>query len=323
MSIQRRSLLTGLGAGLALAASPSRAGVSYPQQPVRLVIPFGRGGSTDSIARLIAAELSRPLGQEVVVDHVPGPDGVAAALSVMRAKPDGHVLLLATATGFSGAPVLRADLPFDPRTDFAPISRLGLYVFCLHVHQRLQVRTLDELAAHARANPRAIRCGNATSTARLLAAQWARTAGVELTPLALSGDADLERAVAAGQVDMMFAATGPLQAHVKAGTLRALATLLPQRSPLLPDVPTMVEAGGRLAVMPWGGLFAPKGTPPGVVERLNAEIRTLLGSRELAPQFRSLGFEPEASSARELADHVERQLQEWRLAAVDAGLKPP
>jgi tripartite-type tricarboxylate transporter receptor subunit TctC len=315
MPSRRRDLLGALGAGLLAAALPLAA-----TGPARLVIPFAAGGSTDSLARILAAELGRALIDEFEVDNRPGADGIVAAEAVRQAAPDGRTLLLATATGFSAAPAMRKGFPFDPVADFAPVSLLGTYVFFLFVHADVPARTLAELVALARSQRGRLRCGHATLTAKVAAAQLARATGLQFDNVAYAGDAALVDDAGAGRVQLFFAAAGPFLNHLRSGRLRALATQMPGRSALQPEVPTMAESGGVVTVTPWGGLFAPRGLPETVGERLHGELDRLLRQPELRQRLGALGFEAQPSTRQALAAFVAAQRQVWQQAVADAGL---
>lgn len=324
MNRHRRHLLISAApialGGIAAAGCSSLGPQSAPA--VKLVIPFAAGGSTDSVARLLAAALTESTGRPWAVENRGGSDGIPAAQAVMQAAPDGGTLLLATASGFSGAPVLRRNFPFDPLVDFTPVGLLGTYAFFLLAHPSLPARTVPELLAHVRAHPAAVRCGNATATARIALAQLARGAGLQLHTTELAGDAALAGELLAGRVQLALAAGGLFVPHVLAGRLHALAAMLRERSPLLPQVPTFAQSGLAAPVTPWGALFGPKGMSGTVVAGLNGEVAAVLRGPALRQRLSDLAFEPRTSSADELARMAADQLSAWRRAAAEAGMSP-
>lgn len=290
--------------------------------PVRLVIPFPAGGSTDAIARVIAGPLAELLGSAVHVDPRPGQDGILAAEEVRHAAPDGRTLLFATATGFSGAPVLRQAMPFDPVADFTPISRLGRFVFVLGVAEHVPARSWAELQAYAQRQPAGVRHGAATATARLLAAQLHRSTGLPLTFTNYAGDAPMIAEALAGRVDIAMASAGGLLPHLRSGRLRALAVLLPHRTRLLPEVPTAAELGLDLPLVPWGGLFGPRGMAAGPTAAISAAVANLLARPDVREKLSGLVFEAQASTPQELGAFIADQLHVWRETARAAGVVP-
>lgn len=317
MNLRRRHLLM-TTVPVALAGCAAAPPPLLP--PVKLVLPFAAGGSTDSVARLLAAALAESTGRPWTVDNRGGNDGIAAAQAVQQSAADGGTLLFATASGFSGAPVLRKNFPFDPSTDFTPVGLLGTYAFFLLAHPSLPARTVPELLAHARANPGAVRCGNATATARVALAQVTRAAGIQFQATEFAGDAALAAGLLAGRIQVALAAGGVFMRDVQAGRLRALAAMLPERSPLLAQVPTFAETGLAAPVTPWGGLFGPKGMPGTTVATLNREVAGVMRQPALRQRLTDLAFEPRTSTPDELGALAARQLEVWRRAVVEAGM---
>jgi tripartite-type tricarboxylate transporter receptor subunit TctC len=318
----RRGFLAQLPVRVGCAAFPTLAQAPYPSRPIRLVIPFPAGGTTDLTARAIAQPLGDALGQPVTVDYRPGADGLIAGEAVARAAPDGYTLLFGSATGLSAASSMRKTMPYDPLADFTPISRLGTFGFFLYVSDRLPVRTFGELLAYIRANPGVVNYGTGTATSVVASAQLARTARLNIVHIPYKGDAPLIADTIAGHVQMMFAA-GVALPHVQAGKLRALATLLPSRSPLVPEVPTLGELGiGGMSIVPWGGLFGPPRMPREIVNRIGREVAKVLLRADVRDQLGKLAFEPQASSPDDFALFVSEQLAVWRKAIFEAGIQP-
>ena len=304
------------------AAMPAGAQSSYPAKPIRLIVPFPAGGSADVIARTVAQPLSEALGQPIVMENRAGADSVIAGDVVAKAPADGYTLLFGTATGLSAAAALHKSLPYDPITGFTPIARVGSFVFILLVHDSVPARTLPELVTYAQANPGKLNYGTGNGTAIFATAQLARLANLNLVHIPYKGDAPLMADALPGRVQMTFGSGGPWLAHVRSGKLRALAVLLPSRSPLLPDVPTMAEAGfPDLTISPWAGLLGPAGMPRPVVERINSAVVTTLARADVRDQLNRLAFNPQSSSPDELSVFMKDQLRVWQGVAKEIGIQ--
>ena len=317
----RRSFLVSVGSALAAAATPVGAQAQYPARPIRLVVPFPPGGGADIAARLIAVPLGEALGQPIIVENKAGADGVIAGESVMRAPADGYTLLFGTATGMSAVFAFRKSVPYDPTADFTPIARMGTFVFFLYVPEDLPAKSVAELLAHARANPGKLNYGTGSGTGIIASAQLAQVAKLDVVHIPYKGEGPLTTEMLAGRVQWMFAAGGPVLPHVRAGKLRALATLLPNRSSLLPEVPTLAEAGVKLTIDPWGGLFGPAGLPRDVVERLNREMVKVLTRPDIREQLGRLAFDAQGSTPDEFRSFVRDQLGTWKSVAKQAGIQ--
>lgn len=295
----------------------------YPSKPIRLIVPFPPAGTADIAARTVAQALSQGLGQQIVVDNRSGADGAIAGLAVIGSAPDGYTLFFATTTALNAAPTLRKTPPYDPLTAFTPISLVGKFGFFLIVHESMPAKTAAELLAYVRANPGKVNYGTGNGTSILSTAQLAAAEKLEMTHIPYKGDAPASADLIAGRVQLMI---GTLSAgvlpQVSEGRLRVLATLLPNRSPLLPEAPTAAEAGLRgLTIAPWGGLFGPAGLPKEVVERLSREMRAVATRRDVRDALDRIAFELQASTPEEMSTLLGDQLQTWRRAVQDLGIE--
>ncbi len=294
----------------------------YPNKPLRLVVPFPPGGAADLSARIVAQALSQSLGQTIVIDNRAGADGAIAGDLVIRSAPDGYTLLFGTSTGMNAAPVLRKQPPYDPLVDFTPVSLVGKFGFFLFVHESVPARSVTELLTHVRANPGKLNYGTGNGTSILTTAQLALTQKLDMVHIPYKGDAPATLDLIAGRVHLMIATPGSALPQVKEGKLRVLTTLLPGRSPLLPDVPTIHEVGlGQLTVTPWGGIFGPPKLPREIVERLARELKVVLARSDVREGLDRLAFEARSSSPEELTVLLRDQLDIWRKTAQAIGLE--
>jgi tripartite-type tricarboxylate transporter receptor subunit TctC len=299
------------------------AAAQYPSKPIRLVVPFPPGGAADLTARVVSVPLSVQLGQPVVLDYKAGADGAIAGLDVMRAAADGYTLLFGTNTGLCAAPVLRKNPPYDPLADFTPVALVGKFGFFVWVHESVPAKTLDELIAHIRQNPGKLNYGTGNSTSILATAQLAALERLEIAHIPYKGDAGVSTDLIAGRLQMVIATPGTLLQYVREGKVRALATLLPTRSPLLPEVPTMAESGKKgISIQPFAGIYGPANLPREIVERLAREVAAVMAKPEVREGVARHAFEAQSSTPAELADFHRAQLEIWRRTVKEVGIAP-
>ena len=293
----------------------------YPAKPIRMVVPFPAGGAADISGRSIGAALSNSLGQPVVVDNKPGADGQIAALEVKRSASDGYTIFWGSASALSYVPVVRKVPPYDPVADFTPLTQLGSATFFLTVHPSVSVTSAAQLIDYLKANPGKLSYGSANTTSIVAMAQLIVHTKSDAVHVPYKGEAQAIPDLAAGRVQFMYATPGSILPLVREGRMRALAVMLPQRSPLAPDVPTIAEAGYPLvSINPWIAFFAPPGLPAELTQRLARELNAVLAGAEVRAQHDRLGFAIRTSSPRELAQLVREQLEIWRRATRDANI---
>ena len=310
---------------LALAAVllSSAALAQYPSKPVRVVIHFPAGGSTDLVARVLAQALTESMGQPFVVENRTGADGAIAAAAVMQAPPDGHTLFIATNTAMLQVPLLQKKPPYDPLTAFTPVSLVGRYTFLLVVTPTLGIKTFDELIAYARKNPGKINFATYSGASQLAYAQIVKTAGVDMLRVPYKGEAPSVIDILGGQVHAVFATPTSSAAHIRDGKLRALAVTLPQRWPLLPEVPTTVEAGmPPINVEFFAAMYGPAGMPAEIAARVSKELAAIIARPAIREQIDKQGFALAASTPDELRAFTKRQLGAWSQGFRDAGIHP-
>jgi tripartite-type tricarboxylate transporter receptor subunit TctC len=310
---------------LLLAASviPSLVAAQYPSKPVRVVIHFPAGGSTDLVARVLSQALTESMGQPFLVENRTGADGAIAAAAVMQSPPDGHTLFIATNTAMVQVPVLQKKPPYDPLTSFTPVSLVGRYTFLLVVTPSLGVNTFNEFVAYARRNPGKINFSTYSGASHLAYAQIVRTAGVDMLRVPYKGEAPSVTDILGGTIHAVFATPTSSLSHIREGRLKALATTLPQRWPLLPEVPTTVEAGmPPITVEFFAAMFGPAGMPPEIAARLSKELNTIIARPAIREQIDKQGFALAGSTPGELRGFLKNQLGAWTQGFHEAGIHP-
>jgi tripartite-type tricarboxylate transporter receptor subunit TctC len=296
----------------------------YPAKPIRLVVPFPPGGAADLTARVIVPPLSQSLGQPVVIENKAGGDGAIAGIDVMRSAADGYTLFFGTNTALCATPVMRKSPPYDPIADFTPISLIGKFGFFVFVNAELPAKSVAELLAYIRANPGKLNYGSGNSMSILASAQLAAVEKLDMVHIPYKGDAPASADLLAGRIQILIGTPGTLLPHAKEGTrIRALATLLETRSPLLPEVPTMAELGQKgISVTPFAGLFGPARMPREVVERLARDMAVVLARSDVRETVARHAFETQSSTPEELGKFLREQLETWRRTAAEVGIVP-
>ena len=307
--------------GLPLAL---RSALAWPDQPIRLVVPFTPAGGPDIIARFVAERLSPKLGQPVMVENIPGASGNIGSQQVARARPDGQTLMSSVNTLVMNASLYK-NLPYDPVTDFAPISLTAWGSLVLVANPAQKPNTLAEFIAAAKAAPKTINYGSpGVGTPHHLSMALVETeTGIELVHVPYKGSAGAVQDLLGGQIGYMFLPVQVSAPHIRAGKLKAIATGSPERLPQFPDVPTLNESGLKgVDVDMWYGFFAPKGTPTDVVTRLNQEIVAILDSPEARTAFEAQGLIPATSTPAALGEIVVRDRARWADVVAKRGIQP-
>jgi tripartite-type tricarboxylate transporter receptor subunit TctC len=307
---------------LCLAAASPVLAETYPNRNITLVLPFAAGSGTDTTTRLISQHLSQALGVGIVIENKAGANGMIAATYVARAAPDGYTLLVTTNTTHSANPYLLKSLSYDPVKDFTPVARTGDLPFMLVVHPDVPAKTVGELVAYAKANPGKLSYASGSSSAIVSGATFTHNAGLDLLHVPYKSSPPALNDVMGGRVSMMFVdiLTGlPL---VNGGALRALAVTTKDRSPLVPQLPSMQEAGvPDFDLTSWQGYFGPAGMSKEIVTRLNAEIRKIVEKPEIKGQLVTLGMDAFSGTPEELGSFVNDQLVLWEKLIRNAGIE--
>jgi tripartite-type tricarboxylate transporter receptor subunit TctC len=303
----------------------AHAQADWPSRPIRLVIPFPPGGPTDNLARPLAQRLQDRLGQSVLIENRPGANGNIGAELVAKSPPDGHVLLWAPTGTMAVSPAIYPNLSFDPVRDFAPVSLVASVQGILIVRANAPWRTVGELIAEAKAKPGTLTFASpgSGSIVHLLGEQFKQLAGIDINHIPYKGGAPAMQDLLGGHVTMMFDSTASALNQARGGRVRMLATGAPQRLPQAPELPTMEEAGVRgFDSTSFHAIYAPVATPRPVVERLSAELATLLRSDELRTAYAPLGAEAVGSRPAELAAALRAATDRWGGLARRIGIKP-
>lgn len=311
----------------ALLGSPAtavRAAESYPDKPIRLVVPFAPGGGTDIIARLIGQSLGESWGQTVVVDNRTGAGGVIGVSLVAKSSPDGYTMLLASNGPLTYLPALKSKLPYDPEKDLAPISLVAGQPFVLTVSNASGIGSVKDLIAAAKAQPDAIRyaSGGPGGASHLGTELLKMMAGISMLHVPYKGTGPGLTAVLSNEVQLVLVGISSAIPHVKAGRAKALAVTTAERSPALPDVPTVAEAGvPGYAFDVWYGMLFPASTPPAIVARTANEIARLARQPVLRKRFSSGGMEAMSTAPREFAQLIRTEAAKWKKVVKAAGIQ--
>jgi tripartite-type tricarboxylate transporter receptor subunit TctC len=295
----------------------------FPNKPIRIIVPFGAGSATDLISRVIGGSVSAAVGQPVLVENKAGADGAIAASEVAKAAPDGYTLLMATNSPLSVVPAMKKSPPYDPVADFTPITDIGRYTFFVVVNPDLPVKTLPDLVQYARANPGKINYATGNTTGIVSTALLASLAKIEMVHVPYKTEPLVMPDLVGGRVQMMFASSTTSMPLIRDGKLRALVTTLPRRSHLLPDVPTIAEAGyPTFSIVSWAGLFGPARMPADVLARLNKEFVAAMGRPDVQAAMEKQAFVLSPSTPEKLAAYVKEQLESYRTTLKAVGIQP-
>jgi tripartite-type tricarboxylate transporter receptor subunit TctC len=295
---------------------------AWPTKPIRVVVGYAAGGGNDIIIRLMAPELQKGLGQPIVIENKPGAQSIIAAEAVAKAPADGYTLLMGPSGPMTINPATYSRLPYDPQRDFAPISLIAEFPLFVTVNAELPIRSIAELVAYAKANPGKANYAASAGVFQVTSELFKQKTGIpQLTMIPYKGSNGSVQAVASGEVMMTIVDPPPAGPAIKAGRLRALAITSASRHPLWPDVPTMAEAGIPDMVVPvWMALFAPAGTPPAILARLQKEVARVVRTGEVKQHFETMGMQAVGGTSEELAAVVARDLAKYKAVARAANI---
>lgn len=306
--------LLGTLALLACMAAPAAA-QHWPDGPVRIVVPFTAGGSTDVVARIIAEKLTEDLGQPFIVENRAGAGGTIGSEFVSRAEPDGNTLLVGTSSTLAIAPYVYTNLPYQPQEDFAPVMLLGRADVIVAINAGLPINSVQDLIDQAKAQPGELSYGSGGigSISHLLGEYFNALADVDILHVPYPGDAQMVTDLVSGQLDLAFGTAVAFLPHIRSGAVRALAVTNPERSTTLTDLPTIAEAGvpGYEAVQ-WFGIVAPVGTPEAIVESLSAALQAIVELPDVQERFSGLGFDTGGGTPDDFDEYLQSENVKWQ-----------
>lgn len=318
-------LLVSLGSLVGLTIDPALA-QDYPSRPIKMVVPYPAGGGTDIAARWIAQKLSSPLNQTVFVDNLAGANGNLGTDYIAKAAPDGYVIGMATPGPVTVGRSLYPDLPYDPQKDLTPIILANESPIVLAVNPGIPAKSLQDLVALAKSKPGKLSAAlvSTGSVPHLLTEMLKMSAGINILDVPYKGGAPATLDVISGQVDMLFSVLPLILPNIKAGQLRPLAIASRARSPLLPDVPTTVEAGYADVIgSAWNGIVAPAHMPKAIVDKLNTETAKVLNTPDTKRRFEELGMESVGGSPQDFSQFLEGETKKWGSVVAAAHLSMP
>jgi tripartite-type tricarboxylate transporter receptor subunit TctC len=286
---------------------------AFPAKPIRVVVPFGPGGVADITARTVAPEISKGLGQQLVIENKPSAGGVVAGQDVARAAPDGYTLLLIN-NGTAVSKALFKSLPYEPERDFEMISTIGFFPLVIMTDAKSPIKGIQDLISEARKNPGKLNVGTIGigSTQNLAAELFKSTTGTSFQIIPYKATGEVVTAAKSGDAAVIFEFLAPMTSHIKSGSLRPLAITVAKRFPTIPDVPTAIEGGiGGYDVASWNGLAAPAKTPRAVIERIHQEVVKAVASPEVQKRLADLGVEGRTSTPEELRKFFAAESQRW------------
>jgi tripartite-type tricarboxylate transporter receptor subunit TctC len=323
-----RILLSLVSVFVATAGPISPAFAEWPERPIKLIVPFAAGSSSDTIARIVGAKLGEKLGQQVVVENRVGGSTVIGTDAVAKAAPDGYTLGLANTTTHAASAALNPNLPFDPIKDFAPVAMIGSSPFVLIGAPQLAASTLAEFVALAKSKPGSLSYASAgTGTLAHLAGElFKRQADVDVTHVPYRGTAQSMVDLMQGRIELSVSTIPPTLQHIREGKLRALATMSATRNVMLPDIPTVAEAGvpGCEAAL-WTAIVVPAGTPALIVKRLNEAVLAVAAASDVQQAMKIQGVDPDLGSPETVAERIKADVAKWKevvAAAKIAGVQP-
>ncbi|HEY7945399.1 MAG TPA: tripartite tricarboxylate transporter substrate binding protein [Casimicrobiaceae bacterium] len=311
-------------AGLLLTLPSYAAELAYPSKPIRLVVPFPAGGSLDVVARAIGQKLTMAWGQPVIIDNRPGAGGNIGADLVAKSAPDGYTILEGALSTHAVNVSLYSRMPYDPVKDFAPITLVAVTPNVLVLNPAVPANTVGELIAYAKANPGKLAFGSGSngSAGHLAGELFKAEAGVDMVHVPYKGSAPAMQDLLGGQIQLMFDNLASSMQQVRAGKLKALAVTTAQRSPLVPDLPTLVESGlPGFDIYTWWGFMAPAGTPKDIIAKWNAEVTRILNTPEMQAFFAQQGAQPAPSSPEQLTALIQGEIPKYAKIIKASGAK--
>lgn len=318
-----KTLITAAAVAVAMS-QPAMAEPGYPSKPIRMIVPFAPGGSTDVVARILGAELKNELGQAVIVENKPGAGGNIGGDAAAKAAPDGYTILMAAAGPTVINPSLYSKMPYDPVKDLAPVTMLVREHNLMAIHPSIPAKTLQEFIAYAKSKPNEINFGSPGngSPAQLAGQLMNQTAGLKMVHVAYKGSGPAVVDLVAGHISMMIDNMPALLPHVQSGKLRAIAVPSESRASAMPEVPTFAEAGMKdFVITAWKGVMVPAGTPPAVVNKLQASIAKIMAKPDIKKRMIEMGAEPVANTPEQFGAIIKKESAWWAALVKSTGTK--
>jgi tripartite-type tricarboxylate transporter receptor subunit TctC len=310
------------GFAVLLAACSIATAETYPARRITVIVPFGPGSGTDGVARIVTQRLAEVLKTTIVVENRPGASGAIGAVATARSAPDGYTLMFGGSSTHAANPSLLKSIQYSPKEDFAPIARVGLFPYILVIHPGIEAKSVGELIALAKQKPGSMSVAYSNALGQLAAEMFKRRAGIDVQAVPYKSSPEGITDVIAGRVSMMFNDVTSALPLARSGQLRALVTITKSRTPLLSELPTMQEQGidfGNLSA--WTGMFAPKGTPPEMVEKLAESLRDILAEPAVRQRLAEIGFEAQWLPSKQFADFVAAEIELWAVLTKEAGIE--
>jgi tripartite-type tricarboxylate transporter receptor subunit TctC len=318
----RRILVGAAALTLAALVFPAQGQQGYPAKPIRLVVGFPPGGGMDLSARVYAAKLQEPLGTPIVVENRPGATGIVAGEVVAKAAPDGYTLLVGASGQMTINPLILPQHPYDTVRDFAAITTLAQFPMVIAVNPSFPAKSIAELIALAKAKPGELAYSHGGATHQVAAEMFSQAVGIRMRNIPYKGGAPAVGAAVAGDVPIVIVDSAAASAQIRAGRLRVLAVTSAARTPLVPDAPTVAESGvPGYDIAVWAGLFAPAGTPQGVISRLYQEASRVMGTQDTQDRLRNIGMDPGGLAPEQLAAMIKADLARYAKIVKAANIK--
>ena len=311
-------------AALAIAMVPAGASAqSYPDKPIKLIVPFAAGSATDTLARVLGEQIGKAQSWQVVVENMAGASGTIAARTVARAAPDGYAVLIGTNTTHAAAQSMLKSVPYDAVADFAHLTRLGSITLALVTHPSVPVKNVQELVAYGKANPGKLTFGSGSSSSRVAGEMLRAMTGLDVRHVGYRSNPQAVQDLIGGHISMMFADVATTLPQVQAGKVTGLGVSSAKRTALAPDLPTMQEAGvAGYELTAWFAAWAPAGTPPPIADKLRAALVAAVSDKATQERLLAAGIEPETSTPDELKAFVISETKKWAEIVKAAGIQP-
>jgi tripartite-type tricarboxylate transporter receptor subunit TctC len=295
---------------------------TYPSRRITVIVPFGAGSGTDSVARIVTQRLAEMLKATIVVENRPGASGSIGAVSAARSAPDGYTLFFGGSSTHAANPSLLKSIQYSPLEDFTPIARLGLFPYILVIHPEIQAKSIGELIELAKQKPGSLSFAFGNALGRLAGEMLRRRANIDVQAVPYKSSPEAVTDLVAGRVSMMFSDMTPVLPLTKSGQLRALATITQNRSALFSMLPSAQEQGLDFRnLSAWTGLFAPRGTPPEVIAKLSELLREVLAESAIRERLAEIGFEAQWVAPKEFAGRVAADIELWAVLTKEAGIE--